>query len=174
MGILIAIIIIIIVIVFSSNNKEENPSDSSMNTGNIENGSMSNEDDNNTISDEPVTGNPLDVPQINTSSTNEYIDDSGATIADETVESIQSQIEAKFKTISLDKLNLKGVDLDSARIIFGEGVMKIANKECLGFSIYIPNGNYMKNAGMYAMSLDTEVLYRYDTDIMTYISVNME
>ena len=164
-GILAAIVVVITVIATSSKNSEENKSDSGMNTGNIENGTSSSTGDNNNTSAEPVTGNPLDVPQVNTSSTNEYIDDSGSAMAQETVGSIQEQIIAKFKTIP--------VDLNSARIMFGEGVMKIANKECLGFTVYVLNGNYLQSAGMYAMSIDTEVLYRYDTDTMTYIFVNM-
>lgn len=172
-GILAAIVVVITVIATSSKNSEENKSDSGMNTGNIENGTSSSAGDNNNTSAEPVTGNPLDVPQVNTSSTNEYIDDSGSAMAQETVGSIQEQIIAKFKTIPQERLNLKNVDLDSARIMFGEGVMKIANKECLGFTVYVLNGNYLQSAGMYAMSIDTEVLYRYDTDTMTYIFVNM-
>lgn len=174
-GILVAIIIIIIVIVTSSKKSEENKSDSGMNTGNIETGTVSNTEENQGQSEEEnATEESLDVPQANTTSTNEYVDNTGATIEEGTVESIQAQIEEKFKSIPLDRLQLNGVDLENAKLIFGEGVMRIGDKDCFGFTVYVANGKYMKSAGMYAMSKDTEVLYRYDTDTLTYIFVNMD
>ena len=175
LGILVAIIVIILVIVYSSNKQENTnlPEDDNVNSvnENIENNeSTSNED----VSDsEQSEENSLDVPQVDTSSTNEYVDDSGEQIEGGTIEDTQAKIEEKFKSIPLDRLNLQGVYLNSAKIIFGEGVMKIANKDCFGFSVYVLDGSYMKSAGTFAMSMDTEVLYRYDTSSMTYIFVNM-
>ncbi len=174
--VLLAIIVIIVIIVCSSKNKkiEENPGDSGLNSGNVDNSSASNVTNNG--NENPVTSeenNELNVPQVNTSSTNEYVDDSGSKIEEETVESIQEKIKAKFKTIPQSDLKLDNVDLESARFIFGEGVMSIAKKDCFGFSVYVLDGEYLVNAGMYAMSTDTEVLYRYDTDTLTYIFVPM-
>lgn len=172
--VLVVIIAIIVIIVCSSknNNQEENPGNSGLNSGNVQDGSASNAESNeNSVA--PAEDNGLNVPQVNTSSTNEYVDDSGSKIEEGTVESIQENIKAKFKTIPQSDLKLDNVDLESARFIFGEGIMNIAKKDCFGFSVYVLKGEYLVNAGMYAMSTDTEVLYRYDTDTLTYIFVPM-
>lgn len=174
--VLIIIVIIIAVILGARNkNNEESNADSSLNSGTVEQNTSSNatDENNDDTSSSTTEETSLDVPQLDTSSTNEYVEEDGSKIEEATVESIQESMKAKFKTVSKEDLCLEDVDLDSARFIFGEGVINIAKKDCFGFSVYVLNGQYLENAGTFAMSLDTEVLYRYDTETMTYIFVNM-
>lgn len=108
--------------------------------------------------------NTIAISQSETSSVNEYVDASGNKLDDGTLKKNKDNIIVAFKQIPAEKLGLN-IDLNSAKIMFNQGTTTIKDKQFLVFNVYSQAG---KNVGTYAMSIDTEVVYKYNTNTLEY------
>ncbi len=73
----------------------------------------------------------------------------------------------KFKSIPADKLKLN-ISMDNARLIFNQGTTTIANNKCLVFVAYEEKDNALNFISKYAMSIDTSILYKYDSEALVF------
>ncbi len=115
------------------------------------------------------------VPQDKTTVSDEYVDDNGNVLSEEQIEQIKSSLLEEFKTYGVDKLGLENVDLasDMTRLMYNVGVTTILEKKYLVFNVYAlaEGDSYLRNRGMYAMSLDLSRLYKFDTESLVYLLI---
>lgn len=158
-AILIIIILLIVVICKAIGNKSEitlNGKDKTIDGNNMSNSQEIEYD-----------GNPYNVPQDYTETVNEYVGESGEAIDENTLSGIKQSIMDKFKGIPADKLKLD-INMDNSRIIFNQGTTIIANNKCLVFVVYEEKDGALNFISKYAMSIDTSVLYKYDSDALIF------
>lgn len=158
-AILVILIILIVVICKAISNKSEitlNGTDQTIGGNNISNSQEIEYD-----------GNPYNVPQDYTETVTDFVNESGEAIDENTLAGIKQNIMDKFKSISVDKLKLN-INMDNARLIFNQGTTIIANNKCLVFVVYEEKDNALNFISKYAMSLDTSVLYKYDSDALVF------
>ena len=107
------------------------------------------------------------IPQQETEGIKDYVDEKGNQMSDEDVQNVKNNIVAKFKSVPSELLGISA-DLNTARIMFNQGVTIIAQKECYVFNVYVQEGDSLNNIGMYAMSTDTTTLYKFNYEKITY------
>ena len=112
------------------------------------------------------------IPQQETEGIKDYVDEKGNQMSDEDVQNVKNNIVAKFKSVPSELLGISA-DLNTARIMFNQGVTIIAQKECYVFNVYVQEGDSLNNIGMYAMSTDTTTLYKFNYEKITYDLIEM-
>lgn len=115
------------------------------------------------VSDAPTTS----VPQQETENVTEFIDESGNKLEEDTLQTSKDSIIQAFKAIPSEKLGITA-DLSTAKIMFNQGITTIADKDCFVFNVYVLEDGKLKNIGTYAMSRDTEVLYKLNSETSDY------
>lgn len=168
MILIILIVAIVLIVKFAGNGEETNgnfnlgDSQENVDTPNSQEGGDTQPDQTSAVPDGTNS-----VPQNETESVGDFVDESGNKLEEDTLQTSKDAITQAFKAISPDKLGLE-VDLNSARIMFNQGITTIAENECFVFSVYVQDGETMKNIGTYAMSRDTKVLYKFNLDTLVY------
>ena len=117
-------------------------------------------------------GNPYNVPQDYTQTTNEYINETGDIIDQSTLTNLKQDIENKFRSIPNEKLGIN-VDMSNISIIFNQVTTTIAGKNCLVFAVYEEKGNESNFISKFAMSIDMSVLYKFDSNTLIYNMIEM-
>jgi hypothetical protein len=112
-------------------------------------------------------GNPYSVPQEYTVAVDEYVYTDGEAIDDSSLNEIKQSMIEKFKQSSTDNLQLDA-DMQNIRIIFNQGTTTIADSTCLVFVVYEEKDDSLNFKSKYAMSLDTKVIYKYDSESLVY------
>lgn len=107
------------------------------------------------------------VPQQATDNVEEFVDEQGNKMDENVLQTNKDTIIQAFKAIPADKLGLTA-DLASAKIMFSQGITTIATNECFVFNVYVNENGSLKNAGVYAMSRDTTVLYKFNSASLEY------
>lgn len=107
-------------------------------------------------------GNPYNVPQSYTTTVNDFIGESGEELDENTLPSIKEEIKSKFTSMSTEQIGIN-VDMQNIRIIFNQGTTTIADNNCLVFSVYEQKDGSLNFVSKYAMSTNTEILYKYDS-----------
>ncbi len=167
----IVILVIIVIIAFKLFDKREvnlsvDANGNTVSNGNLNsNGSEAQLQDDETNSD--YTYDPNSIPQKDTDHIEQYVDDKGNEISGEELSKVKDNIVQAFKKVSTDKLGLD-VDLNNVRIIFNQGTTIIDQNSCLVFCVYVAENDELKNSGMFAMTKDTKVLYKFNSDTLTY------
>lgn len=112
-------------------------------------------------------GNPYNVPQEYTQTVNEFIGDTGEALDENTLITVKEDIENKFRSISPDKLGINS-EMANVKITFNPVTTTIAGKNCLVFAVYEEKDNQSIFISKYAMSVDTSVLYKFNSDTLVY------
>ena len=112
-------------------------------------------------------GNPYNVPQDYTQTVNEFVGESGEALDENTLNEVKDNITNKFKQIPGEKLGIN-VDMSTIKIIFNQGTTTIADNACLVFVVYEERDDKLNFISKYAMSIDTNVLYKYDSQNLVF------
>lgn len=145
---IIVIIIAIISIIFSSK-EDNNENNADFSIGKTK---------------ENIDTGLVTISQNDTATVNEYVDNNGNKLDDNTLKQTKDNIMTSFKRISSDKLG-QDIDISRCKIIFNKGTTTIKENSFLVFNVYSQEG---KNIGTYAMSIDTNTIYRYNTQTLEY------
>lgn len=171
--IIIAVIILVVIIIVAFKLLNKNEVNLSVDSnGNVTNIGNLNTDGNNAqlqnnSSTSDYTYNPDSIPQKDIEYIEQYVDDKGNELSGEDLSKIKDNIVQAFKKVSSDKLGIN-VDLNNVRIIFNQGTTIINKNRCLVFCVYVAENDTLRNVGMYAMTKDTKVLYKFNSDTLTY------
>lgn len=170
--IIVAVIILVVVMIFAFKMLNKNEVNMSVDAnGNAIDGSLRADGSEIKLKDDGTTSdytyNPNSIPQKDTDYNEQYLDNKGNELSGEDLSKIKDNIIQEFKEVPIDKLGLD-VDLNNIRIIFNQGTTLIDKNNCLVFCIYVAENNTLRNVGMYAMSEDTKVLYKFNSDALTY------
>ncbi len=118
-----------------------------------------------------VTSNTTDdgsvVDSVDTVVVNRFVDENGNDMTEEAIQEAKNKIIEAVKKIPVESLGLD-VNLDNARFIFTEGITTINHNECFVFSIYVQEGENLVNKGMYAISRDTTIIYKFNPQTVCY------
>lgn len=112
-------------------------------------------------------GNPYNVPQDYTQTVNEFVGESGEALDENTLNEVKDNITNKFKQIPGEKLGIN-VDMSTIKIIFNQGTTTIADNACLVFVVYEEKDDKLNFISKYAMSIDANVLYKYDSQNLVF------
>ncbi len=118
-------------------------------------------------------GNPYNVPEIYAENVPEFIDEQGQEIDDATMENIKSEITNKFKSLPADKLGLS-TDPQTAHLVFNKGTTKIADYTCVVFAVYENVENSLVFKSKFAMTIDTNTLYSFDSETLMYNMIELK
>lgn len=166
-AVVIVVIAVVVLIVKVVNNNEEKIT--------ID-GNASSIDDGQNVTDESsqveYDGNPYNVPQDYTQTLNEFVGETGEALDENTLNEVKDNIMNKFKGISTDKLGISA-DMSSVKIVFNQGTTIIADNTCLVFAVYEQKNNSLNFISKYAMSIDTEVLYKYDSESLVFNMIEL-
>lgn len=173
---ILILIIIIVAIVFAikfSGNEEVTNGDFNMG-GSQENVDAQNSQEGGqepvqptTTPEQEGTTTTTSVPQIETENVTEFVDESGNKLEENTLQTNKDSIIQAFKAIPSETLGITA-DLSTAKIMFNQGITTIAETECFVFNVYVQEGEKLKNIGTYAMSRDTQVLYKFNSQTLEY------
>lgn len=164
---ILILIIIIVAIVFAikfSGNGEVTNGDFNMG-GSQENVDAQNSQEGGQEPVQPTT--TTSVPQKETENVTEFVDESGNKLEENTLQTNKDSIVQAFKAIPSETLGITA-DLSAAKIMFNQGITTIAETECFVFNVYVQEGEKLKNIGTYAMSRDTQVLYKFNSQTLEY------
>lgn len=175
---ILILIIIIVAIVFAikfSGNGEETSGDFNMNgsqenvdSQNSQEGQVEQQPTQTPSVSEPAENTPsTSVPQQETENVTEFVDESGNKLEEDTLQASKDSIVQAFKAIPSERLGITA-DLNTAKIMFNQGITTIAENECFVFNVYVLEENKLKNIGTYAMSRDTQVLYKLNSQTLEY------
>lgn len=112
-------------------------------------------------------GNPYNVPQDYTKTVNEFVGESGEELDSGTLSTVKQNIIEKFKQDYSEKYGIS-IDMSNVRIIFNQGTTTIADNTCLVFAVYEEKDENLTFISKFAMSLNIEVLYRYNSKTFMY------
>lgn len=117
-------------------------------------------------------GNPYNVPQDYTETVNEFVNESGEVLDENTLSEVKQNITDKFKQLPTDKLGIN-TDMSNIRIVFNQGTTKVADSTCLVFVVYEEKDNSLNFISKYAMSIDTNIVYKYDSTALIYNMIEL-
>lgn len=163
--VIIVIVIIIVMIKFRKSNKIENNVENNIDIGENTNGSSSSNVESVPAS-EPSTGAQT-VPQNETVYYNEYMDENKNDLSDSDAKAIRQKIIDNFKSRDMNELGIN-TDASNIKIVFSSGTTFIDNRGCFVFYVYVQSGNSLVNRGMFAMTQDCSVLYKFNSQTITY------
>lgn len=146
----IVVAVIVLVIKFTGNK----------NSNNIDN----NNDNNNYIENDE---NIEVISKEDTTSVSDYVDEQGNALSDDEVSKLKNAISEAVKQFPTEKLGINE-DINNARFIFNRGTTTISGEQYLTFSIYVLEGEKYRSRGMFAMSKNTEKLYKYNSEKSRY------
>ena len=63
--------------------------------------------------------------------------------------------------------------MSNVKIVFNQGTTIIADNTCLVFAVYEQKDNSLNFISKYAMSIDTEVLYKYDSESLVFNMIEL-
>lgn len=167
---IIVLVIIVVAIVMIVKNIKKNPDDIDIkdsgitldgSTPGIEGGSMTNSQE------IEYDGNPYNVPQDYTKTVNEFVGETGEALDSETLSTVKQNIIEKFKQGYSEKYGIN-VDMSNVRIIYNQGTTTIAGNTCLVFVVYEEKDGDLTFISKFAMSINTEVLYKYNSETFMY------
>lgn len=154
--VIVCVIILVIVVVCTNGKKEVNDEDFGL-SGQV----SPYKAQENLVSDENT------VYQKDIITNEEVLTLEGEEIVNEDLETAKANIEAAIYAMTKEELGLE-VEMEETKIFFNEGSTNIYGKNCIVFSLYAQSGDYLKNKGTFAMSSDTNILYKYDSGVMAY------
>lgn len=107
------------------------------------------------------------VDSVDTVVVNKFVDENGNDMTEDAIQEAKNKIIEAVKQVPVETLGLD-ISLDNARFIFTESITTINHNECFVFSIYVQEGENLVNKGMYAISRDTKILYKFNTKTVSY------
>ena len=163
--IVIIIAVVVLIVKIATNNEDKITIDGNAST--IDGQNITDES-----SEVEYDGNPYNVPQDYTQTLNEFVGETGEALDENTLNEVKDNIMNKFKGISTDKLGISA-DMSSVKIVFNQGTTIIADNTCLVFAVYEQKDNSLNFISKYAMSIDTEVLYKYDSESLVFNMIEL-
>lgn len=112
-------------------------------------------------------GNPYNVPQDYTKTVNEFVGESGEALDSVTLSTVKESIIDNFKKNYSEKYGIN-VNMENVKIIFNQGTTTIADNTCLVFAVYEEQGDNLAFISKFAMSINTEILYKYNSETFMY------
>lgn len=152
-AIVVIVIVAIIVVILSKKNKLILDSSKTK----VDGTSVSN------AQDIEYDGNPYNVPQAYVETIDKYVDEQGEDLDSTTLNTVKNNIIDKFKSYSNEKLGFEA-SMDSLKIVFNQGTTTIAENTCIVFAVYEIADGSLKYISKYAMSIDTSVIYKFDSE----------
>jgi hypothetical protein len=163
--VIVVIAVVVLIVKIVNNNEEKITIDG--NASSIDGQNITDES-----SQVEYDGNPYNVPQDYTQTLNEFVGETGEALDENTLNEVKDNIINKFKGISTDKLGIS-VDMSNVKIVFNQGTTIIADSTCLVFAVYEQKDNNLNFISKYAMSIDTEVLYKYDSESLVFNMIEL-
>ncbi len=163
--IVIIIAVVVLIVKIATNNEDKITIDGNAST--IDGQNITDES-----SEVEYDGNPYNVPQDYTQTLNEFVGETGETLDEATLNEVKTNITNKFKGISADKLGID-IDMSTIKIVFNQGTTIIADNTCLVFAVYEQKDDTLNFISKYAMSIDTNVLYKYDSQALVFNMIEL-
>lgn len=112
-------------------------------------------------------GNPYNVPQAYVETVNQYVDEKGNALEGADLSNVKNNIIDKFKSYSNEKLGFEA-SMDNIKIVFNQGTTTIAENTCIVFAVYEIVDDSLDYISKYAMSIDTNVIYKFDSEAFVF------
>ena len=158
---LVLIIVVIVMIVKAVTRKSDNISLNGESAGLIEKAEMINK------LEAEYDGNPYNVPETFTTTESTYVGEESEELSVDEISNVKNTIINKFKSYSPEELGIN-CSMDNVRMIFNTGTTTIADTKCLVFNVYSVDGEAMQYVSKFAMSIDGNTLYKFDSQLFVY------